>query len=55
MEHFTLCFVQRGEFLYTVIVLEGGFLPPPSLAPEREGMVEDEIDSRINETITVFG
>ena len=41
----TPCFVPRGGVLYTMIVLEVGFLPPSSRVPGE--MVLDETDSYI--------
>ena len=45
----TPCFVPKGRFLYTVIVLEGGFLLLSSRVPGvcLGGMVMDEIDTCI--------
>ena len=49
----TPCLVPRGEFLYSMIVPEEGFLLPSSCVPgvcPGAGMVLDEIDACINDT-----
>ena len=47
----TPCFVPGEGFLYTIIVLGGGFLLPssrvPGVCPGGGGMVLDEIDTCI--------